>query len=275
MTKRAESDAISNLQDAVKGIEKLIAEADLTNHKRQTLRKKLVETTLELNAFSKSLDPISAPQSLFDPSDPKVIGRFVSLALVAQDKISLAAVDKVYGSGVYAIYYSGNFEPYKPISSSETPIYVGQASSKDKGAKTPQEQGPKLSNRLVEHQKNIIKAISTLDVNDFRFRSLVVQTGWETAAEDYLIHLFRPIWNNETKILYGLGKHGDSSTTRANKRSPWDTIHPGRKWAESSNEDAKSEDLILSQLEEHFKDNVPFQSVDVVLANFLAELRQI
>lgn len=85
------------------------------------------------------------------------------------------------------------------------------------------EQGAKLCGRLSDHRKNIDKATSTLNLTDFEFRSLVVQSGWETAAEDYLIHLFSPIWNSETNILYGLGKHGDSATTRANKRSPWDT----------------------------------------------------
>ena len=69
---------------------------------------------------------------------------------------------------------------------------------------------------------------------------LVVQSGWETAAEDYLIRLFRPIWNKETKILYGLGKHGDSAETRTNKRSLWDTLHPARVWAAPTLEDARS-----------------------------------
>ena len=28
-----------------------------------------------------------------------------------------------------------------------------------------------------------------------------------------------------------MSKHGDSAKTRANKRSPWDVVHPGRLWA--------------------------------------------
>jgi hypothetical protein len=70
------------------------------------------------------------------------------------------------------------------------------------------EQGERLAARLNDHRKNIGKAVSTLNVDDFQARFLVVQSGWETAAEDYLIHLFRPIWNSEVDILYGLGKHG-------------------------------------------------------------------
>ena len=63
-----------------------------------------------------------------------------------------------------------------------------------------------LACRLSKHRRNIERAISTLRIDDFECRMLVVQSGWETAAEDYLIRLFRPIWNKETKILYGLGE---------------------------------------------------------------------
>ena len=37
-----------------------------------------------------------------------------------------------------------------------------------------------------------------------------VQSHWQGAAEGYLINLFRPVWNNETDVCYGLGKHGDA-----------------------------------------------------------------
>jgi hypothetical protein len=181
----------------------------------------------ELGSFLNTLDPIRQPSAVFDPSNPKVVGRFVSLALVAQQRHPLAEIPRFYGSGIYAIYYNGPFPLYAPISGSETPIYVGQAAPAINNARTPLEQGPRLCGRLSDHRKNIGTATTTLDLADFEFRSLVVQSGWETAAEDYMIHLFRPIWNSETSILYGLGKHGDDATTRANKRSPWDTLHQG------------------------------------------------
>ena len=28
-----------------------------------------------------------------------------------------------------------------------------------------------------------------------------------------------------------MSKHGDAASTRRNKRSPWDVVHPGRVWA--------------------------------------------
>lgn len=196
--------------------------------------------------------------------------------MVAQSRLPLSNIKPFYGSGVYAIYYIGNFPFYVPLSKSETPIYVGQAAPNISNAKTPLEQGDKLSSRLIEHFKNISKAKTTLSVADFEYRALVVQSGWETAAEDYLIHLFHPIWNSETQLVFGLGKHGDAAKTRANRRSPWDTMHPGRIWAaDSSLSDAKNSPLINSQLTQHFVDHPVFTHLDSLLLSFLEELKQI
>lgn len=220
------------------------------------------------------LDPIALPTMIFDPSNPKVIGRFTALALVAQQRTALQEIGKFYGSGVYAIYYRGEFAPYRSLKGSETPIYVGQAAPALANAHTARDQGPRLAARLNEHRKNIAKANTTLRVEDFEARYLVVQSGWETAAEDFLIHLFRPIWNSETNILYGLGKHGDDAATRANKRSPWDTLHPGRAWAAKSVEDARTPDVIKADLEAHFQSYPSFKTREELLDTFFAGLRQ-
>ncbi len=250
------------------------SEASLSVAMRRKLETQIKEAIDELTALLVTLDPIAQPTAVFDPSNPKLVGRFVALAMVAQDRHPLSNIPKFYGSGVYAIYYKGSFPAYHPISNTETPIYVGQASPSLSNARTPVEQGAKLSGRLSDHRKNIGKAMSTLDLVDFEFRSLVVQSGWETAAEDYLIHFFRPIWNSETNILYGLGKHGDSATTRANKRSPWDTLHPGRAWAAASTEDAKSIGQIEAELVIHFKQNAVYPDLQSVIGDFVEELRQ-
>ena len=220
------------------------------------------------------IDPVALPTVVFDPSNPKVIGRFTALAMVAQDRMPLAEIGKFYGSGVYAIYYRGAYAPYASVSATETPVYVGQAAPGMANAHTARDQGPRLAARLNEHAKNIAKATTTLDLKDFEARFLVVQSGWETAAEDYLIHLFRPIWNNETNILYGLGKHGDSADTRGNKRSPWDTLHPGRAWAAKSKEDARAPEVILSDLTAHFARHPPVTDRTELLETFFAGLRQ-
>lgn len=89
----------------------------------------------------------------------------------------------------------------------------------DPASKTAIEQGDRLASRLLnDHRRNILKATTTLRLDDFDYRVLVVQTGWQASAEDFLIHLFKPIWNNEIGICYGFGKHGDRPETRVNLR---------------------------------------------------------
>jgi hypothetical protein len=269
--------APSSVDELRVSLDRLVVDASdtsLSNGKRKTLETQVKEAIDQLTALLAKLDPIAQPTSVFDPSNPKVVGRFVALAMVAQDRHLLSDIPKFYGSGVYAIYYNGSFPAYQPISGTETPIYVGKASPGVSNARTPIEQGAKLSGRLNDHRKNIVRAESTIAIADFEFRSLVVQSGWETAAEDYLIHLFRPIWNSETNILYGLGKHGDSATTRANKRSPWDTLHPGRAWAAATTEDAKSIGQIGAELAMHFGTHPAYPDLESVMGSFIEELRQ-
>jgi hypothetical protein len=260
-------------------LNRLFAETDkpsLSIPARRSMESEIRRVIEELGKFLNDLDPIRQPTSVFDPGNPKIVGRFISLALVAQARHGLSDIARFYGSGVYAIYYKGAFPLYTRLAGSETPIYVGQAAPAINNARTPMEQGDRLCRRLDEHRKNIKKASQSLDLRDFEFRSLVVLSGWETAAEDYLIHLFRPIWNSETRILFGLGKHGDDAETRANKRSPWDTIHPGRAWAADPKlEDAKSPERIAKELDQHFTDYPVFKDLDSLLLSFIEELRQV
>jgi hypothetical protein len=221
------------------------------------------------------LNPIKQPGFVFDPSNPNVVGRIVGITMVAQPRKPLTIVERFYGSGVYAIYYTGDFPVYSAISKREHPIYVGKADPADPASKTAFEQGEKLSGRLNEHRKNIVKATSTLRIDDFEYRALVVQTGWQSAAESYLIDLFKPIWNNEVGICYGFGKHGDAPETRANLRSPWDTLHHGRDWAhrDPNMKDARLKAQIVKDIARHFSEYPPLGSVDKILRRFLEEMR--
>ena len=265
--------------DLRKTLDRLLAETDkpsLTASARRTLEAEIRKVIEEPGDFLNALDPIRQPASVFDPGNPKIVGRFISLALVAQRRQPLSDIARFYGSGVYALYYKGDFPLYAPLSGAETPIYVGQAAPAINNARTAMEQGDRLCRRLDEHRKTIARATSTLEIHDFEFRSLVVQSGWETAAEDYLIHLFKPVWNSEVGILFGLGKHGDAAETRANRRSPWDTVHPGRKWAASSKlMDAKTPQRISDELRQHFAAHPVFSDLEKVMASFLDELGQV
>lgn len=267
------------INDLRADLTRLFAETDkpnLTVATRKTLEAEIRKVIDDLGGFLNDLDPIRQPTSVFDPGNPKIVGRFISLALVAQPRHPLSEITRFYGSGVYGLYYNGPFSLYKSLAGSETPIYVGQAAPALNNARNPMEQGDRLCRRLEDHRKNIGRVESTLNVADFEFRSLVVQSGWETAAEDYLIHLFRPIWNSQINILYGLGKHGDAAETRSNKRSPWDTLHPGRAWASDARlTDAKNLEQIEQEVERHFQAHTVFENLESVLGSFLNELRQV
>lgn len=264
---------IAELRTLAERIKTTEASDDVRATKRARLA--LDEVTKHLAHVAASLDPVLRPASIFDPTDPNTAGRVVALTLVAQNRHPLADIPEFYGAGVYAIYYKGKFKPYLPLSGMDHPIYVGKADPDTQAAKDAVSQGTKLSGRLNEHAKSIRKAIDTISIDDFECRFLIVQTGFQKSAEDYLINFFKPIWNSEQKICFGLGKHGDSSDTRSNKRSPWDTIHPGRLWAATSEKNQKSHEMILQQIESHLSLYPPYADIHGIFDQFMNDMRQL
>jgi Eco29kI restriction endonuclease len=247
----------------------------LTPQNRKRINDEIEAAAANLNAVAAELDPIKRPRDVFDPGNPRTIGFFIALALTAQPRQSLSSFQPRYGAGIYALYYNGGYPLYEPINQTETPIYVGQAAPGTLDARTPTEQGPRLAARLNEHRKTILKASTSLNIDDFECRALAVQSGWETPAEDYLIRLFRPIWNKETGIIQGFGKHGDSPTKRSNKVSSWDVLHHGRAAAgHGINPAQKTVDALAAELSSHF-DNFPtLKTADEVIQGFIKSLKQ-
>lgn len=276
-TRRRPATEIETLLAELRTLAERIAYAEAGTDARATKRVRLAldQVTQQLASVAANLDPVLRPASIFDPTDPNTAGRVVALTLVAQARHPLSAIPDFYGAGVYAIYYKGDFAPYEPLSGTDHPIYVGKADPDNQAAKDAVSQGTKLSGRLNEHAKSIRRAIGTLSIEDFECRFLIVQTGFQKSAEDYLINFFKPIWNSETKICFGLGKHGDSSETRGNKRSPWDTLHPGREWADASTENQKAPELILQQIAAHLAANPPYADIHAIFDQFIADMRQL
>ncbi len=276
-TKNKPASPFEPLLEDLLAITERIGAVDPFHDERAAKRARLAidEATKRLGQLSANLDPVFRPASIFDPTAPGTAGRIVALSLVAQKRQSMRDIPNFYGAGVYAIYYNGGFEPYLPIAGKDHPIYVGKADPMDPAAKDAVAQGTRLSARLNEHAKNIGKATSTLRIEDFECRFLIVQTGFQTSAEGYLIDFFKPIWNSEQNICFGLGKHGDSSSTRGNKRSPWDTMHPGRAWAASSAQDQKTHELIIAQIGEHFERHQPYSDVHQIFDRFMSDMRQL
>ena len=238
--KSADKIALDDLDAALAAVVRAAEAASPTVARR--IRQGLADHVLATEAARGMTDPILMPRTTFDPSDSGVVGRMVALALLAQVRVPLTSIRPAYGSGVYAIYYQGDHPLYAAISGTETPIYVGKADPESRGANNPREQGARLTGRLLEHSGPIATAEgyalndSTLDVwpirvADFTCRRLVCATNAQLVAEKHLIGMFWPLWNSETKVCWGMSKHGDSAKTRSNKRSPWDVVHPGRQWA--------------------------------------------
>jgi hypothetical protein len=242
MARSPDKDAFSALDAALAQV-MAAAGADASPTVVRRVRAGLTRHAEAIERARGSTDPISTPKSSFDPSDPKTVGRMVSIALLAQPRVPLAAVKPAYGSGVYAIYYSGDHPLYARISGSETPIYIGKADPSNGDASTPREQGPRLTGRLIEHagtvataerfamERGLPEGLAAIHLEDFSCRRLVCATNAQLVAERHLIRMFWPVWNSDTKACWGMSKHGDAATTRRNKRSPWDVVHPGRLWA--------------------------------------------
>lgn len=271
MAKRPEVKEVEKAREALEEMVAAMRDAEFTTPSRKKVRVTIAEMRETLERLDRSIDEIAMPDAIFEPSDPRLIGHFVALALLARDRRPLARGRKFYGAGVYAIYYTGDFEPYTPISGTETPIYVGKADP-PVGARTVVEQETKLWSRLDEHRKSIEKGAG-LDIADFECRALAVQSGFQAAAENHLIRVFQPLWNNEMRIMFGIGKHGDSAETRSNKRSPWDTLHPGRRWAEG-NEPGRSREEILEDIRRHFERTPVYQNLDDVFRVFIDGIRR-
>lgn len=231
--------------------------------KKKRLRQELVSRMDVLRELEAELDAIKQPNHIFDPSNPNYMGRFTAAALLIQPRHPLTEVEKFYGAGVYALYYKGDFAAYEKVSGKETPLYTGKADPKIAHAENPTEQGDSLSRRINEHRKSIqlVSGDGGISLEDFEVRYLVTASGFQVTAENFLINYFKPIWNKETKICFGIGKHGDDANTRKNKKSPWDTLHPGRKWALAS-EELKTPEEIAGDISDHLDAFPPIDDVD-------------
>lgn len=266
-------------------LERLPAMEGLSKPQAKKLRERFDSYVESLTAFRERLDPVRDPDASFDPANPDTVGRLVVLALLAQERVPLGQLRPTYGSGVYAIYYVGQHPAYTEISSTETPIYVGKADPDEPRAATPREQGVRLFGRLADHREAIREVenyasqnglANHLQVDDFECRRLVCATNAQLVAERHLIEVFKPAWNSETKICFGISKHGDNAETRRNKKSPWDVLHPGRAWAmDSPVREGMTPETVAAKLAQHFGTHIPHRDLEGVIENMLDSFRQV
>lgn len=189
-------------------------------------------------------NPPGAPLELpaFNPLHPRPLGHSVERALLQQPCHPLPPEQSFLGAGVYAIYYSGDSPYYRPIALANRegchqPIYFGKAVPKGtRRGLFVEKPGTVLHGRLADHAGSIAQVEANtapsdpahLRLVDFKCRFLVVEPVWIPLIESLSIENFRPAWNG---LLDGFGHHDQGVTRRDQKRSFWDTLHPGRPWA--------------------------------------------
>jgi hypothetical protein len=198
-----------------------------------------------------------SPEETYNPLDKIHLAESIRNAILQRPVERLENTDPFDGAGIYAIYYGGPSEVYAPISTRnegnglEIPIYVGKAipPGNRRGVIDPRAKvGDPLFKRLKEHAESI-RCCENLDVADFTCRYLVVDDIWISLGESLLIQSFRPVWN---VALDGFGNHDPGGGRRGQKRSPWDTLHPGRAWAKKLVAYPKTDIVLRRELHEFF-----------------------
>lgn len=84
-----------------------------------------------------------------------------------------------------------------------------------------------LSKRLQEHKASI-DAVESLKIEDFTYRSLIVDDIWISLGETLVIQRYQPLWN---QVVDGFGNHDPGGGRYSGMCPAWDELHPGRVWA--------------------------------------------
>jgi len=196
--------------------------------------------------------------SPFNPLDKKNLGESVAAAMLERPVDTLPPAQMFIGAGIYAIYYIGDHPLYEKVSDKNRdgkfgqPIYVGKAvppGARKGGLGLGEDPGMALYKRLSEHAASIA-ATSDLCQKDFFCRFLVVDDIWIPLAESLLIEMFSPLWN---RVIDGFGNHDPGKGRYNQQKSAWDSLHPGREWAERLQPLMLSKAQLLEKIEAHLE----------------------
>lgn len=169
----------------------------------------------------------------FDPLSRPALAESIALQLLKSPAFPFPPREKIVGAGIYALYYSGDFPAYQPIAKKNKgakppiPIYVGKAvpkGSRKGGVGLKSKPGSALFARLSKHAHSI-ESVSNLNLADFRYRYVICEDVWITFCETMLIIRFKPLWN---VFVEGFGINVPGAGREKQRKSMWDTLHPGR-----------------------------------------------
>jgi Eco29kI restriction endonuclease len=187
----------------------------------------------------------------YNPLEKMNLGKSVAEALLAREPKKLNELESFHGAGIYAIYYHGDFPAYRKLShinaaqGPTVPIYVGKAipeGGRKGGSQLTDKPTKALSRRLAEHADSI--QCTTLKIEDFVCRYLVVDDIWIPLGESLLIAQFSPLWN---VFLDGFGNHDPGKGRYQGLAPKWDVLHPGRAWAEKCKKRPETQAQIQSE----------------------------
>lgn len=171
---------------------------------------------------------------VFNPLDMENLAASIVAKITGMDPLPLKELERFNGVGIYALYYRGDFPAYGYFSRTVDPadwepIYIGKASPPGgRRGLTTVVNSPALFKRLSDHAKSINSAIN-LDIADFYVRWLVMEEFWIPLGESAMIRRHRPLWNT---LLDGFGNHAPGGGRKKGAKTRWDTVHPGRPWAD-------------------------------------------
>lgn len=207
----------------------------------------------------------------YNPLDKLNLARSIELELLVRPPVALSATDKITGAGIYVIYYVGDFPAYAPIAAANVgdafkrPIYVGKAIPKGgrKGgiSKDAASKGHALADRIRQHAASIDES-SNLNLDDFLVRHLVVDDIWIPLGENMLIETFRPVWN---RAIDGFGNKDPGRRRATQYKSPWDVLHPGRKFAEKLADSALEVGFLNKRVDDYLAGR-PLEKLPKVIA---------
>lgn len=183
----------------------------------------------------------------FDPLAVENVGVTLAVELLEQPLQPTPPDVQFTGAGIYALYYSGSHTAYKKLVGLDAgrfkyPVYIGKASSEStkQGFNSKSGSKKKLFERINQHADSI-KAVTNLQICDFRCRYLILNDAYISLAESVMIRVFRPPWNGMSFGSKVVGKY-----RMKGKPSLWDSLHPGRggRPAGSKSRAAEATDLI-------------------------------
>lgn len=182
----------------------------------------------------------------FDPMGTENVTSAICQELERQPLIPLVPeVPRFDGSGLYAIYYQGEtLSLYAPLRDHKIPVYVGQGRSHVSATGAAARDSRPLWGRVRIHQRSIAGA--GLPAGEFGVRLLLLPDVHADLGENGLIVFYKPVWN---AVLRGFGSNEQGSTTRASRRTKWDTVHPGR--SRTYGLDSHDRDELVNEAEDH------------------------